>query len=775
LAKKATATKAKAKTKPKSKAKRSLVIVESPAKAKTIVKYLGRKYKMMASIGHLKDLPKSRFGVDIEKDFEPEYIVIKGKSKVLTAIKKAAKEADQVLLAPDPDREGEAIAWHIAEELKSINDKVYRVLFNEITKKAVKEAVLSPSEINMDRVNAQQARRVLDRIVGYKISPLLWQKVRRGLSAGRVQSVALLIICQREKEVLAFVSEEYWSIDATLSGKVPPPFVARLIQDAGQALKIHNEEEARALEIRLNAADFTVAKVEKKERKRNPTPPFITSRMQQEAARKLHFTPKKTMMLAQQLYEGITIASEGAVGLISYMRTDSVRISPEFQTESLQWISGKYGSEYVPERANVYKSKKSAQEGHEAIRPTGIAREPDLLRADLSHDQFLLYQLIWNRYVASQMRPALFDVTRVDIKAENLGLRVTGSVLKFPGFTIVYTEGKESNPNAGESLDGEGALPVLSVGDVLNLQSLDPKQHFTQPPARYNEALLIHDLEDKGIGRPSTYATIISTLQDREYVEKREGRFYPTDLGDTVNELLVENFPGVVNVEFTALMEQDLDEVEAGEKNWTETIRKFYDPFAKNFEKAEKEMRDVKREEQPTDIICEKCGNPLVIKWGRFGRFLACSGYPDCKNTKEFVEKEGVIEIVAKEIASDVICKVCGKGMINKTGRFGRFLACSAYPECKHTEPVSLGVACPEAECKGDLTEKRSKKGKTFYACTNYPDCKFALWDRPVARPCPQCKFPILVEKYDRNKGTKVLCQDKACGFVEAPSQEPSD
>ncbi|MEC4677171.1 MAG: type I DNA topoisomerase [Nitrospirota bacterium] len=773
MAKKATATKAK--TKPKSKAKRSLVIVESPAKAKTIVKYLGRKYKMMASIGHLKDLPKSRFGVDIEKDFEPEYIVIKGKSKVLTAIKKAAKEADQVLLAPDPDREGEAIAWHIAEELKSINDKVYRVLFNEITKKAVKEAVLSPSEINMDRVNAQQARRVLDRIVGYKISPLLWQKVRRGLSAGRVQSVALLIICQREKEVLAFVSEEYWSIDATLSGKIPPPFVARLIQDAGQALKIHNEEEARALEARLNTAAFTVAKVEKKERKRNPTPPFITSRMQQEAARKLHFTPKKTMMLAQQLYEGITTASEGAVGLISYMRTDSVRISPEFQTESLQWISGKYGPEYVPERANVYKSKKSAQEGHEAIRPTGIEREPDLLRADLSHDQFLLYQLIWNRYVASQMRPALFDVTRVDIKAENLVLRVTGSVLKFPGFTIVYTEGKESNPNAGESLDGESALPVLSVGDVLSLESLDPKQHFTQPPARYNEALLIHDLEDKGIGRPSTYATIISTLQDREYVEKREGRFYPTDLGDTVNELLIENFPGVVNVEFTALMEQDLDEVEAGEKNWTETIRKFYDPFAKNFEKAEKEMRDVKREEQPTDIICEKCNNPLVIKWGRFGRFLACSGYPDCKNTKEFVEKEGVIKVVAKEIASDVICKVCGKGMINKTGRFGRFLACSAYPECKHTEPISLGVACPEAECKGDLTEKRSKKGKTFYACTNYPDCKFALWDRPVARPCPQCKFPILVEKYDRNKGTKVLCQDKACGFIEAPSQEPSD
>lgn len=762
MAKKATATKAKT--------KRSLVIVESPAKAKTIVKYLGRKYKIMASIGHLKDLPKSRFGVDIEKGFKPEYIVIKGKSKVLTAIKKAAKEADQVLLAPDPDREGEAIAWHIAEELKSVNDKVYRVLFNEITKKSVKEAVLSPREINMDRVNAQQARRILDRIVGYKISPLLWQKVRRGLSAGRVQSVAVLIICQREKEVLAFVSEEYWSLDATLLGPTPPSFVARLVQDAGQALKIYNAEEARALEARLNAETFTVVKVEKKERKRNPLPPFITSRMQQEAARKLHFTPKKTMMLAQQLYEGISIASEGAVGLISYMRTDSVRISPDFQRESLEWIAGKYGSEFVPETPNIYKSKKSAQEGHEAIRPTGIAREPDLLRADLSPDQFSLYHLIWNRYVASQMRPALFDVTRVDVKAADLGLRVTGSVLKFPGFTTVYTEGKESNPNAGEVLDGESALPVLTVGDVLHLESLDSKQHFTQPPPRYNEALLIHDLEDKGIGRPSTYASIISTIQDRQYVEKREGRFYPTDLGDTVNELLVENFPGVVNVEFTALMEQGLDEIEAGDKDWTETIRKFYDPFAKSFEKAEKEMRDVKREEQPTDIVCEKCGNLLVIKWGRFGRFLACSGYPECKNTKEFVEKDGAIEVVAKEIETDVVCKVCGKGMINKTGRFGRFLACSAYPECKHTEPISLGVSCPEPGCGGDLTEKRSKKGKTFYACTKYPDCKFALWDRPVARPCPQCKSPILVEKYDRNKGTRVLCREKTCGFVEASS-----
>ncbi len=766
MAKKASTTKAKPKT------KRSLIIVESPAKAKTITKYLGRKYKMMASVGHLRDLPKSRFGVDIEKDFQPEYIVIKGKGKILTSIKKAAKEADQVFLAPDPDREGEAIAWHIAEELKPINPNIHRVLFNEITKKAVKEAVTHPSEINMDLVNAQQARRVLDRIVGYKISPLLWEKVRRGLSAGRVQSVAVLIICEREKEVLAFVPEEYWSIDATLLGKTPPPFVARLIQKGGEPLKIHNAEESEALTAQLQNASYTITKVEKKERKRNPTPPFITSRMQQEAARKLHFTPKKTMMLAQQLYEGIEIAKEGAVGLISYMRTDSVRISPDFQSESLSWIGGKYGQNYVPDTPNLYKSKKSAQEGHEAIRPTGIDREPELLRADLSHDQFLLYQLIWNRYVASQMRPAIFDVTRVDISAEDLTLRVTGSILKFPGFTIVYSEGKDSNPNASqEPSDAESSLPELSVGDSLTLQQLDPKQHFTQPPPRYNEALLIHDLEDKGIGRPSTYAAIISTIQDRKYVEKREGRFYPTDLGDTVNNLLTENFPGVINVEFTAQMEQALDEVEEGGKDWIESIQKFYDPFAKNLEKAQTEMRDVKREEEPTDIICDKCQKNMVIKWGRFGRFLACPGYPECKNTKEFVEKEGEIKIIAKEIETDIVCKKCGKPMVNKTGRFGRFLACSGYPECKHTEPISLGVKCPEKDCGGDLTEKRSKKGKTFYACGNYPDCKFALWDRPVARPCPQCNTPLMVEKYDRNKGTTVRCRIKECGYVEAEQE----
>ncbi len=764
MAKKSTAVKKST----KAKKTRSLVIVESPTKVKTISKYLGRGYKMMASVGHLKDLPKSRFGVDIAKGFQPEYIVIKGKSKILTAIKKEAKTCDKVFLAPDPDREGEAIAWHIAEELKPLNSNIHRVLFNEITKKAVKEAMSSHTTIDMGKVDAQQARRVLDRIVGYKISPLLWEKVRRGLSAGRVQSVAVLIICEREKEVLAFVPEEYWSIDATLLGKNPPPFSARLLQKEGEALKIQNQSESEVLTEQLQASTFTVSKVEKKERKRHPTPPFITSRMQQEAARKLHFTPKKTMMLAQQLYEGINIASEGAVGLITYMRTDAVRISPDFQKEALSWISEKYGQNYVPESPNVYKSKKGAQEGHEAIRPTSISREPEQVRVDLTNDQFLLYQLIWNRFVASQMRPALFDVTRVDISAGTLTLRATGSILRFAGFTIVYMEGSEPNGNGGqESSGGEAVLPELSVGEVLALQQLDPKQHFTQPPPRYNEALLIHDLEDKGIGRPSTYAAIISTIQDRKYVEKREGRFYPTDLGNMVNDLLSENFPGVVNVAFTAQMEQSLDEIEEGERDWTETIRRFYDPFNKSLEKAKTEMRDVKREEQATDIVCEKCQKQMVIKWGRFGRFLACSGYPDCKNTKEFVETEGEIKIISKETKTDRVCKKCSKPIIIKTGRFGRFLACSGYPECQFTEPISLGVTCPEEGCGGDLTEKKSRKGKVFYACGNYPECKFALWDRPVSRECPQCNAPFLIEKHDRKKGTKVLCRDKSCGFEE--------
>jgi len=755
---------------------KSLVIVESPSKAKTIKKYLGRRFEVLASVGHVKDLPKSKFGIDIDHGFEPEYTVIKGKAKVLSEIKKAAKEADKIYLAPDPDREGEAIAWHIKQELKSRNGNVYRVLFNEITQKAIERAMASPGDIDMNRVNAQQARRVLDRIVGYRISPLLWEKVRRGLSAGRVQSVAVRLICEREAEVLAFVPEEYWSITAKLLGPTPPPFFARLIQKGGQAIEMGNEAEAQAVVAALRELPFVVSKIEKKERKRNPTPPFTTSRLQQEGVRKLHFTPKKTMMLAQQLYEGVETQAEGAVGLITYMRTDSVRVSPDFQQETAAWIRGKYGNEYVPEAPPVYKSKKGAQEGHEAIRPTSLARDPEQLKGDLTKDQYLLYKLIWNRFVASQMTPAVFDVTRIDITAGDFLLRASGAIIKFAGFSIVYMEGKEEGISQ-EKKEGEEAedaseeaviLPELSVGDRLTLQSLDPKQHFTQPPPRYNEALLIHDLEEKGIGRPSTYATIISTIQDRKYVEKREGRFYPTDLGKVVNELLIQHFPDVVNVEFTAQMENELDGIEEGEKEWVATVRGFYEPFSKEFNRAQVEMRDVKREETPTDIKCEKCGNPMVIKWGRFGRFIACSGYPDCKNTKEFAETANGIEVVEKETATNEVCEKCSKPMVIKNGRFGRFMACSGYPECENTKSISTGVACPEEGCGGTLIEKRTRRGKIFFACNRYPKCNFALWERPVPRACPECKAPFLIERREQGGGIKVVCRNEGCGFEDA-------
>lgn len=769
----AKATKKKGESGKKAK---SLVIVESPSKAKTISKYLGKKFEVMASVGHVKDLPKSKFGIDIDHDFEPEYAVIKGKAKVLSEIKKAAKLADKIYLAPDPDREGEAIAWHIAQELKTRNGDVYRVLFNEITEKAIRQAMESPGSVDMKRVNAQQARRVLDRIVGYRISPLLWEKVRRGLSAGRVQSVAVRLICEREAIVQAFVPVEYWSVTAKLLGANPPPFLARLLSRAGSAIEMGNETQAQAVVDHLRSQTFVVSKIEKKERKRNPTPPFSTSRLQQEAARKLRFTPKKTMMLAQQLYEGVETRAEGAVGLITYMRTDSVRVSPDFQQETAGWIREKYGENYVPETPPVYKSKKGAQEGHEAIRPTSLARDPELVKDDLTRDQYMLYKLIWNRFVASQMTPAVFDVTRIDITAGDFLLRASGSIIKFPGFSIVYMEGteegipqeKKEGEEADEASDEAVILPELTVGERLTLQSLDPKQHFTQPPPRYNEALLIHDLEEKGIGRPSTYASIISTIQDRKYIEKREARFYPTELGKVVNELLIQHFPEVVNVEFTARMESELDEIEEGEKEWVETVRGFYEPFSKSFDRAAVEMRDVKREETPTDLTCEKCSKPMVIKWGRFGRFIACSGYPDCKNTKEFVETDHGVEVVEKEVATNEVCEKCSKPMVIKNGRYGRFMACSGYPECENTKAISTGVTCPEEGCGGSLIEKRTRRGKNFFACNRYPKCKFALWDRPTPRACPECKAPFLLEKRDSGGGVKVVCRNEECGYEDA-------
>ena len=776
---------------------KSLIIVESPAKARTITKYLGRGYTVMASIGHIKDLPTSKLGVDLEHDFKPQYVTIKGKAQVLADIKKKALAADKVYLAPDPDREGEAIAWHIAEEIngtpkgkraKGKNRKVFRVLFNEITQTAVKRALLSPGDIDMNLVNAQQARRVLDRIVGYQGSQLLWKKVRRGLSMGRVQSVALMLICDRESEREAFRSEEYWSITATLAGLQPPPFDAKLHSVNGQEAVIPSETEATRIVQDIQGKDFVVQTIERKEKRRNPVAPFITSRLQQDAARKLRFSSKKTMMLAQQLYEGMEIGKEGPVGLITYMRTDSTRISDEAAEEARQVIRERFGDNYLPGTRNVYKNQKAAQEAHEAIRPTSAHRDPASVKQYLDRDHYQLYKLIWNRFIASQMVPAVLEVTRVDCVPQGTQnqylFRATGTVVKFAGHTAVYQEAKDAEvaktPKTDQDTEDENErqLPVLSDGERLRLiaqegqavPGISPKQHFTQPPPRYNEALLIRELEEKGIGRPSTYASITSTIQERRYVEKQEGRFVPTETGRTVNDYLVKGFPAIMNVDFTSQMEKELDEVEEGEKPWVTAVRDFYGPFSKGMAKAKDIPGPKDIIQPPTNIPCEKCGRMMEIKWGRNGKFLACPGYqddPPCKNTQNFEKlPDGTLKIVAKqEITTDEKCEKCGSPMVIKTGRFGQFIACSAYPTCKTTKPIPLGVKCPQDG--GELTQKRSKKGRTFYACMNYPTCKFALWDRPVSRPCPLCQAPFLIEKYSKQAGTSVVCRTDGCDYKE--------
>ena len=776
---------------------KALIIVESPTKARTISKYLGRGYTVMASVGHIKDLPTSKLGVDLEDDFTPQYVTIKGKSKVLAEIKKKAAEVDKVFLAPDPDREGEAIAWHLAEELKGkskkkTDGKLFRVRFNEITERAIKHALQSPEQIDMKLVNAQQARRILDRIVGYQGSQLLWTKVRRGLSMGRVQSVAVRLMCEREQEREAFRAEEYWSITALLAGTNPPPFEAKLHSINGEEASISNADQAQKVVAAIQGKEFTVTSIERKEKRRNPVAPFITSRLQQEAARKLHFTPKKTMTLAQQLYEGIEIGAEGSTGLITYMRTDSPRISNEAMTEAREVIQSKFGAEYLPDKPNVYKTQKAAQEAHEAIRPTSAARDPELIKQYLEQDQYNLYKLIWNRFIASQMVPAILDVTRVESKPlETKGtylFRSSGTIVKFPGHTIVYMEGVDKElfaqkPKQEEEVEegSERQLPALSEGERLRLveqteqtiPGVTSKQHFTQPPPRYNEALLIKELEEKGIGRPSTYAAIISTIQDRKYVEKVEGRFIPTETGRTVNDFLMKGFPEIVNVDFTSHLEEELDEVEEGNKPWVDAVRDFYDPFTREMERAKTIPGPKDTVEPPTDIPCEKCGRMMEIKWGRNGKFLACPAYkdkPPCKNTQNFEKLEdGTIKIIPKvELTTDEKCEKCSSPMVVKTGRFGKFIACSAYPECKTTKPLALGVKCPQPGCCGDLVQKRTRKGRSFFACSKYPACEYALWDRPINKACPTCSAPFLVEKVSKQVGRSVQCRSEECGYREA-------
>jgi DNA topoisomerase-1 len=757
---------------------KSLIIVESPAKARTIQKYLGKEFAVKASIGHVRDLPEKDLGIDVESDFQPKYVVIRGKGKILTELRQAAKAADRVYLATDPDREGEAIAWHVAQEIKAPKEKVYRVLFNEITPKAIREAMARPGKIDPHKVDAQQARRVQDRLMGYQLSPLLWKKVRRGLSAGRVQSITVRLVCEREAEIRAFRPEEYWSITALLEGAQPPPFEARLFKWRGEKVRIAAGDEARRIVEALSAsggARYAVARIETKEKRRNPVPPFITSTLQQEAARKLGFTAKKTMTLAQMLYEGVELGKEGPVGLITYMRTDSTRVADEAVQEARAFIRDQYGPEYLPEQPPRYASGKSAQEAHEAIRPTAVARSPEAVKPHLERDLFRLYQIIWSRFMASQMRPALIDATTVEIAASASGgeaiFRATGNVIKFPGFMRAYTEGKDETPAAPEaepSEEEERRLPPLREGESLTLQRLTPKQHFTQPPPRYSEASLVKALEEQGIGRPSTYAAILSTIQERKYAQKVEKALHPTDLGCLVNDLLVTHFPSVVNVEFTARMEEELDKIEEGALPWVTAVRDFYQPFHESLEKARVEMRNVKAEVIPTEHVCEKCGRPMVIRWGRNGSFLACSGYPECKNTKEYVkDAEGAVRILEAKTTEEA-CPACGRPMVIKNGRFGRFLACSGYPECKQVKPFTIGIACPEPGCGGQITEKRSKRGKIFYSCTRYPECKFASWDRPLPQPCPQCGSPYLVEKVSARTGPQIRCPKKECGYQAA-------
>ena len=778
---KRTATKKKAaasdsKSKKTTRRSGTLVIVESPAKARTIKKYLGRGFTVKASVGHVKDLPKSRIGVDVDKGFEPEYVVIRDKRKVISEIRKAAEKSEQVFLAPDPDREGEAIAWHIAEEIKDVNDNVRRVLFNEITKRGITEALERPTVLDTNKTDAQQARRILDRLVGYQISPILWKKVRRGLSAGRVQSVAVRLLVEREAEIAAFVPEEYWSVDCLVSAKEPPQFPAKIWRWNGEKAEPKTEAEAAEIAAELGAGEAKVASVEKKERRRKPQPPFITSKLQQEAARKLRFSAKRTMALAQRLYEGLDIGDEGPTGLITYMRTDSTRVSDQALAEVRQHIGDAYGADYLPDKPNAYRKSKKAQDAHEAIRPTSMANTPEIVAAGLkgnpeAKELVKLYKLIWNRFVASQMTPAVYDQTTVDIDRGRAQLRANGQILKFPGFTAVYTEQATDDAKAEKAAESDRLLPPLEVGDVVTIDEIKPEQHFTQPPPRFSEASLVKELEDRGIGRPSTYATILSTIVDRGYAEKKERRFWPTELGTLVNELLVSSFPQVLDADFTARMEAGLDEVEDGERDWRDLLGGFYSPFAERVERAKEEMRDVKREEIPTEHVCEKCGSQMVIKWGRNGSFLACSGYPDCRNTKEIRKlSDGSVEIVPEE-TTDEICETCEAPMVVKRGRYGSFLACSRYPECKTTKAISLGVDCPKEGCGGFLTEKRSRRGRLFYGCSNYgkTGCDFVTWDRPVAEKCPDCGAPYLLKK-ETKSGTTYRCG--SCDFKRSGEEE---
>lgn len=750
-----------------------LIIVESPTKIRTIKKYVGNDFNVTSTSGHIKDLPPKELGINVEKDFKAKYVQIKGKQKVIKGLRAAAENASDIYLAPDPDREGEAIAFHTSEILKKKDRKFYRVLFHELTKKGILEALNETSDLDTHRYNAQQARRILDRLVGYQISPLLWRKVQSNLSAGRVQSVSVRIICEREREIQAFNPEEYWTITANLEGSEPPSFEAKLAKKLGKKITIPNEDTTNTILKELSTEKYIVESITKKTTKRNPQPPFITSKLQQEAINKLKFSARKTMTVAQQLYEGIDLSMDEPVGLITYMRTDSTRIAVEAANEAQTLIKDTFGDEYALEKPRFFTNKKKVQDAHEAIRPTSIFNTPDKIRTHLSKDQLALYTLIWKRFVASQMQQALIDQKNIAITAGEYTFSASGSTIKFPGFMALYT----SESGAKESISKSQKLPELNKGEELKLNKIDPKQHFTSPPPRFSEASLVKELEENGIGRPSTYATILSTIRDKGYVELVNKYFRPSELGFIVNDLLVDNFPDVLDVAFTAKMENDLDRVATAEMDYINLLKQFYGPFEKALETAKSDMLNIKGVGIPTEIKCPECNeNNLNIKIGKNGPFIACNGYPDCSFSRNYERDEkGGLHLVepSNELAEGKFCEKCEKPMVVKQGRYGEFLACSGYPECKNTQSItngsgkSTGVKCPQKNCEGDIVERKSKRGKIFYGCSNYPECTFATWDLPVDQECPECEFPILVEKTTKKQGTLLKCINEGCDFKQ--------
>src|SRR5690242_8111019 len=732
----------------------ALVIVESPTKAKTIGKYLGAGYDVKATIGHVRDLPTRELGVDVERGFEPKYVTIKGKTKTLSELKKAAKTASTIYLATDPDREGEAIAWHVADQLDT-KAPTHRVLFHEITRDAIHEAMQKPGQIDDRKVNAQQARRILDRLVGYKASPILWRSIKTGLSAGRVQTVALRLIVEREREIRAFTPQEYWSIDA-LCAKDGQTFEASLAKVGGHKPQLHSAEEAQAVVDAVRQLPFVVTKVEKRHRRKNPGAPFTTSTLQQEAAKKLGFSSRRTMRAAQDLYEGRDVGEDGPSGLITYMRTDSVRVSDAAIASVREFIGSNYKKPYLPDAPNTYSTRKNArvQDAHEAIRPTDVRRRPEQVQQYLEPDQFRLYQLIWQRFVASQMTPAVYDMTIVDFDLGQYLFRATGSVLVFDGYHVLYTEGREKEE--GKTMDDLPPIPPLAQGDRVEVREITPSQHFTEPPPRYSEASLVKELERLGIGRPSTYSAIISTLSAREYVKVDQRRFFPTELGETVEKIMVSKFPEIFNVEFTSEMEEELDRIEDGELKWQRVLKDFYGPFVKALDAVDmKALVADAHGLNPEELAkerCPKCGSPIELRTGRFGPYLACIKY---KDTCDYVKSLKKVKVPDRP--SDEKCHLCGSPMVIKTGRFGEFLACTTYPDCKGTRSIPMGLKCPKCDT-GDLTERRTKRGKSFWGCLRYPECDFSTWNRPVPETCPACGWLGMEKKISKAEGETRTC-----------------